>query len=197
LEDKGVRAYELAPESSVAAIGERSGKHAGEVILDHILATDLRGFFIVPLFNCDIAVAGEMMAHPLTGIGLGDSGAHTSQTCDASFPTFTLAYWVREKKVLTLEQAVRKLAFDPALMWGLHGRGLLTRGAFADLNVIDLGGLDLRTPELRHEFPAGAPHLTQEARGYVATVVNGKVLMRDGAHTGSLSGRVLRNELFA
>ena len=128
----------------------------------------------------------------LTGIGLGDSGAHTSQTCDASFPTFILAYWVREKKVLSLEQAVRKLAFDPALMWGLHGRGLIARGAYADLNVIDLDGLDLKTPQLLHQFPAGAPHLTQESRGYAATIVNGKVLMRDGVHSGALAGRVLR-----
>ncbi len=194
---EGVKAYEVTPERSVVAIAERTGKEVGEVILDHILATDLRGFFIVPLYNPDLEAAAEMLRHPLTGIGLGDSGAHTSQTCDASFPTFLLAYWVREKKLLTLEQAVRKLTFDPALLWGLAGRGLIRRGAYADLNVIDLDRLDLELPVVKHEFPASAPHLSQDARGYVATIVNGKVLMRDGVHTGALPGTLLRNELFA
>ncbi|HEY8514850.1 MAG TPA: amidohydrolase family protein [Candidatus Binatia bacterium] len=192
----GVKAYETAPERSVVGIAERTGKEVGQVILDHILATDLRGFFIVPLYNPDLDAAAEMLRHPLTGIGLGDSGAHTSQTCDASFTTFLLAYWVRERKLLGLEEAVRKLTFDPALMWGLHGRGLIRRGAYADLNVIDLDRLDVELPVVKHEFPASAPHLSQDARGYEATIVNGRVLMRGGEHTGELPGRLLRNELF-
>jgi len=196
LEGRGIHAYDLGPDRSVAAIAKREGKHWGEVILDFIVRTDLRGFFIVPLFNPDLDAVGEMLAHPNTGIGLGDSGAHTSQTCDASYATFVLAYWVREKRRLSLEQAVRKLAFDPALMWGLHGRGLLRQGSFADLNVIDLDRLDLELPELKHEFPTGAPHLSQKAVGYEATVVNGKVLMRGGQHTGAFPGTVLRNELY-
>jgi N-acyl-D-aspartate/D-glutamate deacylase len=194
---KGVKAYETTPERSVVGIASAQGKEVGEVVLDHILATDLKGFFIVPLFNPDLDAAAAMLEHPLTGIGLGDSGAHTSQTCDASFATFLLAYWVRERKLLTLERAVRKLTFDPALMWGLHGRGLIRRGAHADLNVIDLAHLDVALPVLKHEFPASAPHLSQEATGYDATVVNGKVLMRGGEHTGALPGTLLRNELFA
>ena len=63
--------------------------------------------------------------------------------------------------------------------------------------MIDLDRLDLTMPELRHEFPAGAPHLTQGSVGYVATVVNGKILMRDGQHSGALPGTLLRNELYA
>ena len=196
LEGDGVMAYDLHPERSIEAIARREGKHWGEVVLDYIVRTDLKGFFIVPLYNPDLDVAGEMLAHPMTGIGLGDSGAHTSQTCDASYSTFVLAYWVREKKRLSLEQAVRKLAFDPALQWGLHGRGIVRRGAFADLNVIDLDRLDLELPVLKHEFPAGAPHLGQRSRGYDATIVNGKILMRKGVHSGALPGAVLRNELF-
>lgn len=197
LQGEGVLAYDLTPERSVAAIARREGKHWGEVILDFIVETDLNGFFIVPLFNPDLDAVGEMLAHPNTHIGLGDSGAHTSQTCDASYATFVLAYWVRNKRRLSLEQAVRKLAFDPALAWGLHGRGLLRRGAYADLNVIDLDRLDLELPVLKHEFPAGAPHLGQRAVGYDATVVNGRVLMRGGEHTGELPGTVLKNELAA
>ena len=81
-------------------------------------------------------------------------------------------------------------------MWGLHDRGVIRPGAYADLNVIDFDRLDLRLPEVRHDLPAGAPHLHQGASGYAATVVNGKILMRDGKHTGALPGVVLRNERF-
>ena len=192
---RGVDAYQNDAERSIVAIAQRTGKEVGDVIIDHLLATGLKGFFLVPLFNPDLAAAAAMLDHPLTGIGLGDSGAHTSQTCDASYSTFLLAYWVREKKLFPIERAIRKLAFDPALMWGLRDRGLLRHGAFADLNVIDLDRLDLTMPELRHEFPAGAPHLTQGSVGYDATVVNGRVLMRGGTHTGALPGTLLRNEL--
>jgi N-acyl-D-amino-acid deacylase len=196
LSGRGVRAYETFADRSVVAIAQRSGKEVAEVILDHIVATDLAGFFIVPLFNPDLDAAAVMLNHPLTGIGLGDSGAHTSQTCDASYSTFLLAYWVRDKKLFPIERAIRKLAFDPALMWGIRDRGLLRQGAFADVNVIDLDRLDVTMPELRHEFPAGAPHLTQGSIGYDATVVNGKILMRDGQHSGALPGTLLRNELY-
>jgi N-acyl-D-aspartate/D-glutamate deacylase len=197
LEGRGVLAYETPPERSLAARARAQGRHWSEVALDHLLATELRGFLLLALFNLDLEAAAQMLEHPLTHIGLGDSGAHTSQTCDASYATFVLAYWVRERRRLSLERAVRKLCFDPAHTWGLHGRGILRRGAAADLNVIDLERLDLELPELRHEFPTGAPHFAQGARGYLATVVNGVVLMRDGRHTGALPGRVLRNELVA
>jgi N-acyl-D-aspartate/D-glutamate deacylase len=194
LEATGVRAYENTPERSLVAIGRRLGKHPLEVMLDLIIEHDLRNFFLIPLFNQDLAAAGTMLAHPLTTIGLGDSGAHTGQTSDSGFPTFTLAYWVRERQLLSLPRAVQKLTSDLARMWGLRGRGVLRPGAYADLNVIDFDRLDLCLPEVRHDLPAGAAHLHQGARGYVATVVNGRVLMRDGAHTGAHPGVVLRNE---
>ena len=197
LEDIGVRAYANTPDRSLVAIGKRLGKHPLQVMLDLIVEHDLRNFFIIPLFNHDLEAAGTMLAHPLTTIGLGDSGAHTSQTSDSGFPTFTLAYWVRERQLLSLPQAVKKLTSDLARLWGLRGRGVVRPGAYADLNVIDFDRLDLHLPEVRHDLPAGAPHLHQGAQGYAATIVNGKIVMRDGTHTGALAGVVLRNERFA
>jgi len=197
LEDTGVLAYEVSPEKSLAAIGRRRGRHPLEVMLDIMVAQDLRSFFIVPLFNCDLEAAGTMLAHPLTTIGLGDSGAHTSQTSDSGFPTFVLAYWVRHRKLLSLEAAVRKLTGDLGRLWGIRGRGVIQPGAYADLNVIDFDRLDLLLPEIRHDLPTGAPHFHQGARGYDATIVNGRVFMRDGIHSAALPGVVLRNERWA
>jgi N-acyl-D-aspartate/D-glutamate deacylase len=100
---------------------------------------------------------------------------------------------VRHRRALALEAAVRKLTFDPASLWGLPARGLVQPGWYADLNVIDLDRLDLGPLEVRHDLPGGAPNLSQGATGYAATIVNGRVLMRDGVHSGALPGRVLRN----
>lgn len=197
LENIGVRAYENTSERSLVAIAKRLGKSPGAVMLDLLVEHDCNNFFMVPLYNCDLDAAGDMVAHPSTTIGLGDAGAHTSQTSDAGFPTFILGYWVRERKRLSVERAVRKLTGDLAEMWSLKDRGTLRTGAYADINVIDLDTLDLHLPEVRHELPTGAPHLFQGARGYAATLVNGKVVMRDGAHTGALPGRVLRNARYA
>jgi N-acyl-D-aspartate/D-glutamate deacylase len=158
-----------------------------------MVAHDLRNLFLLPLYNVDLEAAASMLTHPRSTVGLGDAGAHTSQTCDASFPTFTLAYWVRERRRMSLEHAVRKLTLDLADLWDLPGRGVIRQGAYADLNVIDLARLDVRLPEVRHELPTGAPHLWQGSTGFVATVVNGAVVMDGGVHTGALPGRVLRN----
>ncbi|MFM7142773.1 MAG: N-acyl-D-amino-acid deacylase family protein [Alphaproteobacteria bacterium] len=197
LRDRGVLAYDLRPSESVDAVARATGREPGEVILDHLVATDGLGLFIVPLYNPDLDAAAALLSHPLSTVGLGDSGAHTSQTCDASYATFFLAYWARERRLMPLERAVRKITFDPAMLWGIPRRGLVRAGWHADLNVIDFDRLDLGLPELRHEFPAGAPHFAQDARGYEATVVNGRVLMREGKHTGALPGRLIRNELCA
>ena len=143
-------------------------------MLDHLIAHEGRGFFLVPLYNPDLEAAGAMLQHPLTTIGLGDSGAHTTQTSDSGYPTFALAYWVRERRLMSLERMVHKLTGELAAMWGIAERGVLRRGAFADLNVIDFARLDLRLPEVRHDLPTGAAHLHQSATGYAATVVNGR-----------------------
>jgi N-acyl-D-aspartate/D-glutamate deacylase len=193
LEDIGVRTYENTPDRSIVAMAQRLGKHPGALMLDLLVQHDGRNFFMVPLYNCDLAAAGEMLAHPATTIGLGDAGAHTSQTSDAGFPTFILGYWVRERKLLRIEQAVHKLSGALADMWAIKDRGRLAAGAFADVNIIDLDKTDLLLPEVRHELPTGAPHLFQGARGYAATIINGQIVMRDGEHTGKLPGRLIRN----
>jgi N-acyl-D-aspartate/D-glutamate deacylase len=162
-------------------------------MLDRIVAHEGRNFFLVPLFNPDLEAAGAMLQHPLSTIGLGDSGAHTTQTSDASYATFALGYWVRERGLMSLERMVHKLTGELAAMWAIAGRGVLRRGAFADLNVIDLSRLDLHLPEVRHDLPGGAAHLHQGSSGYVATVVNGQILMRNGEHSGAYPGVVLRN----
>jgi N-acyl-D-aspartate/D-glutamate deacylase len=59
--------------------------------------------------------------------------------------------------------------------------------------VIDLARLGERQPELLHDFPGGAPRYVQRATGYVATLVNGAVAVRNDEHTGARAGAVLRH----
>lgn len=195
LDRGGVRSYETTPERSLTALAAQRGVAPLELMLDLLVAHEGRNFFLVPLYNPDLEAAAAMLQHPLTTIGLGDSGAHTTQTSDSSYATFALAYWVRERRLIPLERMVHRLTAELAAMWGIADRGLLRRGAFADLNIIDLATLDLHLPEVRHDLPTGAAHLHQSASGYTATLVNGQILMRHGVHTGALPGRVLRNAL--
>jgi N-acyl-D-aspartate/D-glutamate deacylase len=112
---------------------------------------------------------------------------------DASQPTFLLTYWVRERGLLTVGEAVRRLTSEPAQLFGLTGRGVLEPGAFADVNVLDLDHLGLPQPEYVHDYPAGAGRYVQRSRGYAWTVVNGQVFLADGEPEGALAGRLLRN----
>ena len=101
--DEGELSYETARENGIAAAAERAGRHPGEVLIDRMLARRLEGFFYIPIFNQSLDAVASMLTHPAAVIGLGDAGAHAGQICDASVPTFTLAYWVRRRRVLGLE----------------------------------------------------------------------------------------------
>jgi N-acyl-D-aspartate/D-glutamate deacylase len=122
-----------------------------------------------------------------------DSGAHVSQIADSSIQTHLLGYWVREREAFTLEEAVRMLTLAPATAWGFTERGVVREGFAADVNVFDPARVAPVMPTVEFDFPAGARRLVQKADGFLATVVAGEVVTRDGAHTGALPGRLLRS----
>lgn len=136
----------------------------------------------------------NLMKSPDTVVGLGDGGAHYGAICDASYPTFMLTYWARDRAGprLSLAETVRTLARDPAEMVGLLDRGLLKPGYKADVNVIDLDRLALPAPYVRHDLPGGGRRLDQKAVGYAATIVSGTLIRRDDEPTGARPGRVVR-----
>lgn len=137
----------------------------------------------------------EMLSHPGTLVGGGDGGAHVSVICDASYPTYMLQHWVRERTRgprIPVERAVRMLTRDPAELHGMKDRGLVAKGLRADLNVIDLNRIRLEPPRVEHDLPSGAPRLLQGASGYVATLVGGQVTSRNGRDTGARPGGLYR-----
>jgi N-acyl-D-aspartate/D-glutamate deacylase len=107
--------------------------------------------------------------------------------------TKLLGEWVREKQVMTLEQAVRRLTFDSASTFGLYDRGLLRPGLAGDIVIFDPATVKCGHEEVVHDFPAGGWRIKETSEGVSHTIVNGQVLLEDKKHTGALPGRVLRN----
>lgn len=184
--------YALRPERRLDAVARMRGEQPLETIVARMRETGGRQIFVTVGSNQVPDAIEEVFSHPGVLVGLGDAGAHVSGICDASMTTHLLTHWCRDRRALTLEEAVRRLSSEPADVFGLAGRGRIAPGAFADLNVIDLDRLAIEVPEFVRDFPAGAGRWTQRARGYDYTVVNGEIAIEDGRHTGRLNGRVVR-----
>ena len=183
------------PHRTVADVARERGVDPAAAIIDLALEKDLDRFFVHPVANEHQDDVVEMMKHPRAVVTFSDSGAHVSQIVDASLQTHLLSHWVRERQVFTLEEAVRMLTLVPATHWGFADRGLVRPGFAADLLVFDPATIAPELPEVVHDLPAGARRLVQRARGIAATVVGGRVLLRDGQPTGALPGRLLRGPL--
>ena len=127
-------------------------------------------------------------------LGLGDGGAHYGMICDASFPTFLLAHWARDRAARPAERrrGDSQLTSVPARVAGLADRGRIAVGYKADLNVIDHAALRLHKPVITHDLPAGGRRLDQTADGYVATVVSGEVIAENGVPTAARPGKLVR-----
>jgi N-acyl-D-aspartate/D-glutamate deacylase len=177
---------------SIAELARQRGVRPVTVMIDEALKRDLRLFFRQTAVNGNEEELLKMMRHPRSVVTLSDAGAHVSQIMDNSLQTHLLSYWVRERQAFTLEQAVRKVTYEPASHWGFADRGLLREGLAADLVVFDPGSVAPKMPELRHDLPTGERRLFQGAEGVAATIVNGEVLLRNGVPTGRLPGRLLR-----
>ena len=128
----------------------------------------------------------DAISHPLSVFGLSDGGAHCGVLCDASVPTYMLAYMARDRPrgTLPLELVVHKMTQDSAGVYGIHDRGVLAPGWRADLNLIDHDALRLQDPEMVYDLPAGGKRIIQRASGYALTMCAGEVTYEDGEHTG-------------
>ncbi len=188
--------YEPARASSLFGEAMRAGKKPLEVAYDALLEDGGHRLLYFPIYNYasgSLAEVGEMLRHPHALLGLGDGGAHVGTICDASFSTFLLTHWVRDRGAFSIEAAIHKLTGEPAAWLGLGDRGVLREGLRADLNLIDLPALALGRPSLVRDLPAGGKRFLQPARGYRATIVHGEVIVEDGQLTGARPGRVARS----
>jgi N-acyl-D-amino-acid deacylase len=178
---------------SVAEIAREQGKDVLDVFLDLSLAEDLETEFERREVNSDEAAMTALLTSPYTVIGQSDGGAHVVFRTDYSYSTYLLSHWVREKEIMSLEEAIRKLTFVPASLFGLFDRGLVRPGMAADLMVFDPETIGPLEPGEAQDLPGGAKRRKQLAQGIEWTVVNGQVLIEKGEHTGVYPGKVARN----
>ena len=189
--------YEPRAEASIAAIAARTNHTPEEVAYDYLTeaAGNLLFFPVTGYAQDDHEPIREMLTDPGTLLGLGDGGAHVAMIVDASMPTYMLTHWTRDRARgpgLPLEFIVKRLTSETADFFGFADRGRLQPGKRADLNVIDHQRLQLHTPEIAHDLPAGGKRLVQRADGYAATLVAGATVFEQGEHTGALPGRLVR-----
>jgi N-acyl-D-amino-acid deacylase len=184
-----------APYRSVGDVARERGVSPVEAMIELALETDFEQLFGRKLLNLDLEALGMLLRHPRTLIGVSDTGAHVTRVVDSSYPTRFLAEWVRGREAFSLEHAVRLLTLVPAQRLGFTDRGVVREGLAADLVVFDPETVGPQLPTVSHEFPTGAISLSQRATGVAATVVNGRIHVRDGVATGTSAGRLLRGPL--
>jgi len=174
---------------TVAEIAKRMNKEPREVIFDLLISED--GIVQIVRFALSEANVQAIMPHPAVMVGtdasalapyglLGEGKPH--QRAYGTFPR-VLGRYVREKKILRLEEAIRKMTGLPAQRLGLKDRGLIKSGFFADLVIFDPEKIgDRASFQNPHRFPKGIEYV----------MVNGKIVVEKGEHTKVLSGKVLR-----
>ncbi|HEX3883476.1 MAG TPA: amidohydrolase family protein [Stellaceae bacterium] len=178
---------------SIGEIAEQQGKKIIDAFLDLVVEEKLETRLLQAENNIDDEALSKILTHPNAVIGLGDGGAHVQFHGGYGYITKLLGEWVREKQVMSLEQAVRRLTFDSASTFGLYDRGLLRPGMAADIVIFDPATVKCGKEEVVHDFPAGGWRIKETSEGVSHTIVNGQILLEDKKHTGALPGRVMRN----
>ena len=179
---------------TVAQLAAERGIDGVDALLDITLEDDLDNEFTLQSFNTRVERMAEILNNKDMLLGLGDGGAHLDMLCDSGYPTYVLGTWVRERKVLTLEEAVRRMTSDPADFFGIRHRGRLAAGLAADVTIFDPATVgSVGRPERRYDLPGGAKRMVMRSQGVEYTVVNGEVTWERGALTGSTAGHVLRS----
>jgi len=189
--------YEQSYASSAAAEAVRKDETVWSVLYDWMLEDDGKMLIYFPIYNytdMNYDAVHTMMTHPLALPGLTDGGAHVGYICDASFPTYLLSHWTRDRsdKKISIARAVQMLSADGADYLGLTDRGRLQIGQKADINVIDYDRLALKVPVMVKDLPAGGQRLLQDVTGYRACIVSGQRVIENDELTKNRPGRLVR-----
>jgi len=163
-------------------IAEERGIDAFDALLDLTVdEPDLLLRIKVILANDDVEGVATLLQDEHTTLGLSDAGAHVGQLCDAPLPTDLLGNWVRDRGVLPMETAIRKLSGLQADLFGFEDRGYLRPGNWADITVFDPDTVGPGPVRRVRDFPANAERLTADApTGIRHVLVNGQAIQTDG-----------------
>ncbi|HLN17844.1 MAG TPA: amidohydrolase family protein [Acidimicrobiales bacterium] len=184
-------AYEGRTVGDVAA--ER-GQEPFDALLDVVVDDELRTGLRPPRGDADAdwEARVKVWRDHRTVIGGSDAGAHVDMMCGAIYSTSMLEGAVRRRGLLSWEEAVQQLSDKPARLYGLRHRGRIAEGFFADLVAFDPETVGSGPERTRTDMPGGAHRLYAESSGVEHVLVNGTEIVRSGAFTGELPGRLLR-----
>lgn len=173
------------------AAGIRGAADPFDLLLDLSLEEGLETMFLssTPIED----EMGEIVRSPYTIVGQSDAGAHVQFLSNFGVCTSLLGEYVRERKLLSIEEAVRQVTFNVASIFSIRDRGLIWPGWAADLVLFDPETVESRDVEEADDYPGGFRRVLQHANGVHYTIVNGEPLIEGGRHTGAYPGRVLRN----
>src|SRR5438445_10650417 len=178
---------------SLAELAAAPRVHAADVMCELSLADGLETQF---LWNSESPAWVEANAESQRNlhmiVGTGDGGAHADRDDGSEWSTYYLRSWVLDRKLVSLEDGVRRITHLPAMVTGIAGRGLLARGYHADVMLFDPARLALGRKELVRDLPGGEERWQVQPEGVVRVLVNGETLVEDGKLTGARPGHVLR-----
>jgi N-acyl-D-amino-acid deacylase len=179
---------------TVSQIAKLRGTDPTDTFLDIAVEDDLEMNFTMEIFNTNDDRLARLLPDERTLIGLGDGGAHLDALCDAGYATYLLGYWVREKRIMSMEQAVYRLTAQVADLYGIKRRGRIAEGMAADFAIFDPKTVGSpRNPTAQVDFPANGLRLVTRPTGMRYTIVSGVVSCENGNDTGAMPGRVLRS----
>ena len=179
---------------TVAELAQEQNKHPVDAMLDLAVEEDLKTEFSMPSFaNSDEEALATIIKHPLCLIGASDGGAHTKFLTTGRYPTHFLAHWVRDKQVMSLEEAHWRLSTMLGWAIGIRDRGWLREGMPADIVIYDLQKLRVLPMETVYDLPDNDWRRVQKADGYHFTIVNGVITFEGQRCTGTLPGKMLRS----
>ena len=188
--------YNPKPEESIESMAKEKGITAAELAYEILIENDGNNFIYAPLVNYadhTFGVCKKMLDDKNAIMGLGDGGAHVGFILDAGYPTWLISYWSVKQKAYSMEETVRRLTSDTANAAGLNDRGLLKVGLKADINIIDWENVGSSDPFMTQDLPAGGKRLMQYTKGYVTTIVSGKVTYKNGKFTKERPGTVVKS----
>jgi N-acyl-D-amino-acid deacylase len=179
---------------SLMDLAEQQGRHVADVMLDLALEEKLETEFqLMTRSEAEEAQIADMVKAGYALPSQSDAGAHLNTNfCTAGESSYVLGQWVRDRELMSLEDAICRLTWQPARILGLRDRGLIREGLAADLMVFDLASIGVKEDEVTHDGPSGTPRRVQGAEGVHHVIVGGQVVLEQGKHTGALPGRVIR-----
>ncbi len=180
---------------TIAELAARTQKHPLDALLDLALDEGLQTTFSHLLANRGDETLARRITSPFSHISLSDGGAHIRYLTLSTWPVHFLTYWVREKGLLSLEQAHYKMSAFPAWVADFKRRGTLRVGDWADIMIYDFDrlGYVYAKPTYARDFPGDEWRRIQKPTGMRHVLVNGVVTFEDTTCTGALPGKLMRS----